>query len=278
MTQFDLFNFDFDKDSFESKSRDNGFTYWYASELSAMLGYTNLKTFDKAVNKAMTTCNTLNIPIFENFEQIQRVENEKTFNDFKLSRFACYLAVMNADNKMPIVAAAQAYFATLAGAVNNYLAEADNVERLVIRDEVSEREKSLSGVVHVRGIVNYGYFQNQGYRGMYNKNIQQLKQLRKVDNGRTLLDFMGKEELAANLFRITQTELKIKQENISGQIPLENAAYSVGRKVRDTMIEISNVKPEDLTTQQDIKKVKSNLKSKSKEMKKIDSKKQKKDK
>jgi DNA-damage-inducible protein D len=273
--QFDMFNFDFDKDSFESRSNENGFTYWYSTELSTMLGYSNHKSFDKAVNKAMTTCNTLGIPIFENFVQIQRVDDGKTFNDFKLSRFACYLAVMNADNKMPFVAAAQAYFATLAGAVNNYLSEADNVERIVIREEVSEREKSLSGVVHVRGIENYGFFQNQGYRGMYNKNIKELKQLKKVDNGRTLLDFMGKEELAANLFRITQTELKIKQENLSGQTKLENAAYSVGSKVRQTMIEISNIKPEDLTTQDDIRNVKKSLKSKSKELKKIDHKKSK---
>lgn len=274
--QLDLFHFDFDKEGFESYSQENGFVYWYASDLSNMLGYANFKTFEKSVNKAMTTCNTLNINIFDNFEQVQRIENGKAFRDYKLSRFACYLSVMNADNKMLLVAKAQAYFATLAGAVQNYLKEADNVERIIIRDEVSEREKSLSTVAHQFGVSNYGFFQNAGYRGMYNKDISQLKMVRRVDHGRSLLDFMGKEELAANLFRITQTELKIKQERLYGQSKLETAAFTVGQKVRQTMIEISNVLPENLTPQEDIKKVKSNLKSKSKELKKIDTSKKKK--
>ena len=183
---------------------------------------------------------------------------------------------MNADNKMLLVAKAQAYFATLAGAVENYLTESNKVERIIIRDEVSEREKSLSTVVHQAGITNYGYFQNAGYRGMYNKNISQLKNIRRVEQGRSLLDFMGKEELAANLFRITQTELKIKQEKLMGQSKLETAAFTVGQKVRQTMIEISNILPENLTPQQDIKKVKSSLKSTNKELKKIDKPKKKK--
>lgn len=268
--QLDLFHFDFDKEGFESYSQENGFVYWYASDLSNMLGYANFKTFEKSVNKAMTTCNTLNINIFDNFEQVQRVENGKSFRDYKLSRFACYLSVMNADNKMLSVAKAQAYFATLAGAVQNYLKEANDVERIIIREEVSEREKSLNAVVHQSGIINYGFFQNAGYRGMYNKDISQLKNIRRVEQNRSLLDFMGKEELAANLFRITQTELKIRNEKLHGQAKLENAAFSTGQKVRQTMIEISNILPENLTPQEDIKKVKSNLKSTSKELKKID--------
>lgn len=274
--QLDLFHFDFDKEGFESYSQENGFVYWYATDLSNMLGYANFKTFEKAINKAMTTCNTLNINIFDNFVQVQRNENGKLLKDYKLSRFACYLSVMNADNKMILVAKAQAYFATLAGAIQNYLKESDNVERLIIRDEVSEREKSLSAVVHQAGVVNYGYFQNAGYRGMYNKNITQLKNIRRVEQARSLLDFMGKEELAANLFRITQTELKIKNEDLHGQQKLEDAAYTVGQKVRQTMVEISNILPENLTPQEDIKKVKSKLKSTSKELKKIDTTKKKK--
>ena len=274
--QLDLFHFDFDKEGFESHSQENGFVYWYASDLSNMLGYANFKTFEKAVNKAMTTCNTLNINIFDNFEQVQRVENGKVFRDYKLSRFACYLSAMNADNKMLLVAKAQAYFATLAGAIQNYLKEVDNVERLIIREEVSEREKSLSAVAHQHGVTHYGYFQSAGYRGMYNKNIAELKAMRQVEDDRSLLDFMGKEELAANLFRITQTELKIKQEKLRGQQKLETAAFDVGQKVRQTMIDISNVLPENLTPQQDIKKVKRNLKSTNKEFKKIDSPKKKK--
>lgn len=274
MSNLQLFGSNFSSDYFEDNCKENGFTFWYASNLMLQLGYENWQTFQKAINKAMTTCNTLSIPIMENFVQIQTIdENAKNGFDFKLSRFACYLVVMNADSKKPAVAQAQAYFATLAGAVQNYLEEAEKVERLNIRNEVSERESSLSGVAHKAGVTNYAFFQNAGYRGMYNKNITQLKISRNIPNGRTLLDFMGKEELAANLFRITQTELKIKQENISGQGKLEVAAESVGKKVRSTMIEISGVAPENFKPVDDIKQVKKELKSTSKQIKLIDKKK-----
>lgn len=223
----------------------------------------------------MTTCNTLNIPIIENFEQVLRTISEKPVADFKLSRFACYLVVMNADNKMPIVAQAQAYFASLAGAVQNYLDELNQIERLNVREEVSEREKSLQGVVSGAGIESFALFQNAGYRGMYNRNLRDLKIQRRVDINRSLLDFMGKEELAANLFRITQTELKIKQDVIIGQKRLEATAETVGKQVRKTMIEISGIAPEQLAKNEDIKDVRKKLKNKSKEIKKIDKKKSK---
>jgi DNA-damage-inducible protein D len=274
MSNLQLFGSDFSSENFEENCKENGFTFWTASNLMIQLGYENWQTFQKAINKAMTTCNTLSIPIMENFVQIQTIdESGKTGYDFKLSRFACYLIVMNADSKKTAVAQAQAYFATLAGAVQNYLEEADKVERLNIRNEVSERESSLSGVAHKAGVTNYAFFQNAGYRGMYNKNISQLKTSRNIPNRRTLLDFMGKEELAANLFRITQTELKIKQENISGQGKLEVAAENVGKKVRKTMIEISGVAPENFKTVDDIKQVKKELKSTSRQIKLIDKKK-----
>jgi DNA-damage-inducible protein D len=105
---------------------------------------------------------------------------------------------------------------------------------------------------------------------MYNKNLKDLKLQRNVPTNRTLLDYMGKEELAANLFRITQTELKIKQENIYGQQKLEHTAEVVGKQVRKSMIEISGIAPEKLASQEDLKEVKSKLKHKSKEIKKID--------
>jgi len=262
---------DFSSDNFENNSHENGFTYWLTSELMNYLGYETWLSFQKAVNKAMTTCNTLDIPIMENFIQ---VENNGA-HDFKLSRFACYLVVMNADGKKPAVAKAQAYFATLAGAVQNYIEEAGKVERLIVRTEVSEREQSLAGVAKQAGLVNYAYFQSAGYRGMYNTSMSNLKKYRNIPDGRTLLDFMGKEELAANLFRITQTELKIKQDNIKGQMRLEGTAETIGRKVRGIMLDISGVAPEDFKPVEDIKEVKKELKSTSKQIKLIDSKKKK---
>ena len=272
MSNLNLFNDGFSSENFEDNCRENGFTYWYASALMNFLGYESWSSFQKAINKAMTTCNTLSIPIMENFEQISAIVDGKNILDFKLSRFACYLIVMNADSKKSMVAQAQVYFANLAGAVQNYLHEAEKVERINVRSEVSEREASLSGVAYQAGVVNYPFFQNAGYRGMYNKNIGQLKAIRNVPNGRSLLDFMGKDELAANLFRITQTELKIKQDSIRGQSQLEYTAETVGRKVRKTMLDISGIAPEQLSKAEDIQKIKKELKNKSKQIRSIDSK------
>lgn len=271
--QLTVFHFEENKENFEAYSHENGYTHWWSSDLMNMLGYENAASFHKVINKAMATCNTLNIPIIENFEQKQRIIDGKTVLDFKLSRVGCFLIAMNGDNKKHAVAKAQLYFASLAGAVGDYIAEAEKVERINIRGEVSDREKSLSGVVHSRGIENMGFFQNAGYRGMYNKNMRDLRQIRNVPNGKSLLDYMGKDELAANLFRITQTELKIKNDNIQGQGRLEATAETVGRQVRKSMIEISGVRPEELSALEHIDKAKKSLKDHTKDLKKLDKKK-----
>ncbi len=269
----DLFN-SFSEEHFESNSKENGFTFWFASELMSYLGYNSLKTFNNVINKAIATCTTLQIPIIDNFSQVVNEKNELV--DYKLSRFACYLVVMNGDTKKEPVAKAQAYFAALAGAVQNFFEETEKIDRLAIREEIAEREKSLAGTAKNAKVVNYAFFQNAGYRGLYNLNMEKLKAKRNVPADRSLLDFMGKEELAANLFRITQTELKIKNENIVGQNNLEVTAENVGKMVRKSMQEISGIMPENLPIKEDIKQVKKELKQKSKAIKAIDTQKKKK--
>jgi DNA-damage-inducible protein D len=263
----------FSEEHFENNSKENGFTFWYASELMTYLGYANMKTFTNAINKAIATCTTLQIPIMDNFFQFI---NELGEYDYKLSRFACYLVVMNSDTRKEPVAKAQAYFAALAGAVQNFFEETEKIDRLAIREEIAEREKSLAGTAKTAKVTNYAFFQNAGYRGLYNLNMEKLKAKRNVPTDRSLLDFMGKEELAANLFRITQTELKIKNENITGQNRLEVTAENVGKMVRKSMQEISGIMPENLPVKDDIKQVKKELKQKSKTIKAIDAKKKKK--
>jgi DNA-damage-inducible protein D len=209
----------------------------------------------------------------DNFAQVTRIlPNGKEIIDIKLSRFACYLTVMNGDVKKPAIALAQVYFAQLAGAVQDYLSESDKIERLAVRSDVSEREKTLAGVVKKAGISNYAYFQNAGYRGMYNMSISTLRSRRNIDSGRSPIDYMDKDELAANLFRMTQTELKIKQNNITGQTRLEATAEIVGKQVRKTMIEISGVAPEHLPKVEDINVVKKQFKETNKAIQKIDKK------
>jgi DNA-damage-inducible protein D len=273
-SELTLFHFEENKESFESHSHENGYTHWWATDLMKMLNYENWNTFSsKVISKAMTTCTTLGIPMIEMFEQKQRIVDGKTIIDFKLSREACYLIAMNGDNKKPEVARAQFYFTKLAGAVVDYLEEAAKVERINMRTDVSERESSLSGIVHKREIENYGFFQNAGYRGMYNKNMSELKKLRNVPaKGKSLLDYMGKDELAANLFRITQTELKIKTDDIRGQNKLQDTAYIVGAQVRKSMIEISGVKPENMPAMEHIDNAKKTIKGHTRDLKKIDKK------
>jgi DNA-damage-inducible protein D len=235
-----------------------------------MLGYEQMTQVQKAVTRAIAACGTINIPIHENFVQ---AESPALKQDWKLSRFACYLTVMNGDVRNERVAAAQAYFVTLAESFRQYIQQADGVERVLVRGEVSDREKSLSGVVHTHGVVNYGFFQNAGYRGMYNMNLCDIKMAKGVAADKSLLDFMGKTELAAHLFRITQTEEKIRNESIHGQGNLEVAAERVGRRVRQSMIEISGTPPEALPAETDIKQVRSGLKTTNKEFRKLDQKK-----
>lgn len=261
-----------DQPGFEALAHSNGFRFWWASKLAEVLGYESLHSFRKAVQRAMVVLTTLNIPIFENIVPTQREIDGKTEEDFKLSRFACYLAAMNGDVKKPRVAQAQQYFIQWGEACRLFLEESDSIERVQIRGEISEHERTLAGTANAAGVERdrWGLFQNAGYRGLYNMDLYKLRQHKGIPSNRSPLDFMGKTELAANLFRVTQTEEKIRAEMIRGQTALENAAYVVGRKVRKTMEEISGKRPEDLPAAPDIRTVQKKLKTSHREIRKID--------
>jgi DNA-damage-inducible protein D len=264
------FNLEPKKPGFEAMGHENGFRFWWASDLAMMLGYESLHSFRKAVERAMVTLTSLNVPVFDNIVQEQRHVGGKTLTDYRLSRFACYLAAMNGDPKKPNVAQAQAYFVSWAEACRLSLEEAEGVERVGIRAEISEHEKSLSGIAHQAGVTAYPLFQNAGYRGLYNMDLFKIRRIKGVPEGRSPLDFMGKTELAANLFRVTQTEEKIRADRIRGQKALEHTAEEVGRKVRKTMIEISGTRPEQLPPAEDIRQVHKKLKTSHKEIRKLD--------
>src|SRR5262249_40625920 len=136
-------------------------------------------------------------------------------DDFELTRFACYITAMNGDPRKPEVAAAQVHFAGMAEAVRVLLSDPDHVHRIRLRDELAQSEKALSGVAKSAGVVaeRYGLFHNAGYMGMYNMSYNRLKEYKGFQGTGTLLDFMGRQELAANQFRVTQTEAMIRNEN-----------------------------------------------------------------
>jgi len=214
MEQLEVVYFDDEGRNFEEFAIENGDRYWWASDLMRMLGYDSLTSFKKAINRAISACAALNITIVENFIEVKREVEGSPEIDFKLTRFACYLTAMNGDVRKPGVAAAQAYFVTMAEAFRQYILEADGIERVIIRDEISGGEKSLVSVAKTAGVTEYAFFQNARYRGLYNMNLGQLRALRDIPSNRSPLDFMGKTELAGNLFSITQTEEKIKNEQI----------------------------------------------------------------
>lgn len=255
---------------FENQSYSNGFTYWYARDLMATLGYKDYNTFKKSINKAVSICASLNIDFDDNFVKSKRIiDNKEEVEDYKLSRFACYLITMNSDIKKQEVAKAQAYLAKYAEIIVSLQQEAQNIERVELRGKLSEEEKALSGIAKIHKVDNYALFQNAGYLGLYNMSLKKLKNKKGVPENKILLDYMNRAELGANIFRITQTAEKIESENIQGQYNLEKAHKEVGREVRESIKRMHNKLPEDLTIVEDIKKVKSNLKLTHKKMKRI---------
>ena len=179
---------------------------------------------------------------------------------------------MNGDPRNPQIAAAQLYFAALDQIVNDAdMLQADNMDRIIARSEISDREVTLSKTAAAAGVENHGWFQNAGYRGMYNMDLADLKKVKNIpDIKRTLFDFMGKDELAANLFRLTLTEGRIKMEQARGQRSLEHLAHDVGQKVRNTMIAEMGKTPESLPIGPDVKLVKKSLKGTDKQFLQLD--------
>jgi DNA-damage-inducible protein D len=251
--------------SFEDLSNENGFTYWLASDLREILNYANMKSFEKVIHRAQKAIMALGIPMHDNILPFI-VDGS---NDYKLSRFACYIIAMNGDSKKPEVARAQAYFASMTRAFEEMLNNSDQLDRVVIRDEIKEGNTALNRTAKQAGVQNYANFTNAGYLGLYNMHNWQLARRRNIDK-KKLFDHMGRTELAANLFRVTMTEEKIKNEGIRGQHNLERAHRNVGRQVRNLVKDNTGKNPEDLPVEKRLPEVKKEIKQGYKEIKKVD--------
>jgi DNA-damage-inducible protein D len=191
--------------------------------------------------------------------------NGEQVQDYKLSRFACYLAVMNGDPKKPEVAKAQLYFIELTRRFELYIQNSEDLERLLIRDELKEGNKSLASTAKKAGLTDFAKFHNAGYLGLYNMPNWDLAKRRQIQMDE-LYEYMGRTELAANLFRITQTEEKIKNKKIAGQQNLEQTHFEVGKEVRDLMRKNSGKTPEQLPMEKKIKDLQHELKQGYKKM------------
>lgn len=222
--------------SFDDISYQNGMTYWLATDLMKFLGYTSMEEFRKVITKATKAMVSLNI---ECLQEIIYIPDDE---DYRLTRSACYMIAMSADSGIPEVAQAQAYFVAATRAFEVMLSSNtnDDIERILTRQEITERHKEFMQTAEEHGLdrrVKYSFanFTNAGYRGMYNMNKKELAQRRGFDVSKSKVDIfatMGGTELAANLYRIKMTQEKIKKERLRGQASLEKAHSEVGRKVR----------------------------------------------
>lgn len=247
---------------FESIKHVNeyGQEFWYARELRKVLQYTEYNKFVPVIKKAMTACENSGYSVSDHFAQVSEMVEIgsgafREMESFALSRYACYLIVMCADETKEIVALGKTYFAVKTRQqelIDNYDELTEDQKRLAIRNEMKSHNKSLAEAAQMAGITDskdYAIFQNKGYQGLYGglgaKEIHARKGLKKSQN---ILDHMGSTELAANLFRATQTDEKLRRENIKGKEAANQTHYNVGKKVRQTIKELGGTMPEDLPT------------------------------
>ena len=247
---------------FESIKHINeyGQEFWYARDLQVALEYQRWDKFGNVLEKAITSCEKSGNAIEDHFSHVGRMVNlgsgsHREVDDFMLSRYACYLIVMNGDPRKQVIALGQTYFAVKTRQqelVENYDELSEEQKRLAIRAEMKRHNKQLADAAHGAGIetpLEYAAFQNYGYRGLYGglnaKDIQQRKGLKKGEN---ILDYMGSTELAANLFRATQAEEKLRREHVQGKDQANTVHFQVGSKVRKTIEELGGTMPEDLPT------------------------------
>ena len=208
---------------------ENGTEFWYARELQTALEYAQWRRFQESIVRAKTACEASGLDVEDHFADVGKMITlakgaQREITDIKLSRYACYLIVMNGDPRKEVIALGQTYFAvkTRQKEISDSAAQlSEDEKRLAIRDEVTIRNKFLASSAKAAGVetpVDYAVFQNRGYQGLYNglgmKDIHKRKGLKKNEQ---ILDHMGATELAANLFRITQTDDKLRRENIKGK-------------------------------------------------------------
>lgn len=235
-----------------------GQEFWYARELQIALGYGKWDNFKKVIDKAMEACEGSENAVSDHFADVGKTipmpkGAEKIIQDYQLSRYACYLIVMNGDPRKPVIALGQTYFAVKTRQqelVENYDELSEDQKRLAIRAEMKRHNKQLADAAHGAGVETpkeYAIFQNYGYMGLYGglkaSDIKRRKGLGKNEN---ILDHMGSTELAANLFRATQTEEKLRRDHVHGKEQANSTHYMVGKKVRETIEELGGTMPEDL--------------------------------
>lgn len=240
------------------KIREDGTEYWNARELSEVLQYKKWENFSKVIDRAKLACDNSGLSIQDHFPEVRKMveigsNTVRELLDYELSRYACYLIVQNGDPRKEVIALGQTYFAiqTRKQEVADYFNQLDeDNKRLVIRGDIKQWNQMLLEVAHNSGVITtqeYAEFQNAGYMGLYGGlTVDDIHKKKNLSEKEKILDFMGSEELAANLFRITQTEAKLKRENVKTKQKANQTHYTVGTTVRKAIKDIGGTMPEDL--------------------------------
>lgn len=229
----------------------DGTEYWRARDLQAHLGYDTWENFERAISRAMDASNNSGYAADDQFRETTKVIEagkgaQRSVKDYFLSRYACYLIAMNGESSKPEIAAAQTYFAVQTRRQELQDELTDDEKRLLVRERVRESNTILNSTASRAGVTNFAFFHDAGYRGMYGMSQGSAKKLKGIKPSEDFLDCVNRLELAANEFRITLTEEKLRNEKVKGQSGAETVHHSIGQKVRKTVQDEVGRPPEKL--------------------------------
>lgn len=251
---------------------EDGNEYWEARELQKVLEYKEWRKFEGVITKAKESCNVSNINIYDHFvgadKMVRTGDSVRSILDYKLSRYACYLIVQNGDPRKEVIALGQTYFAVQTRKQELTELEYENLnedeKRLYQRSRVKKENYTLNVTAKKAGVKNFDKFHNAGYKGLYGgETADDIAKRKKLRYREDILDNMGSDELAANLFRISLANQKLKNENINGEKNSCDAHFEVGKAVRDTIAKVGGTLPEKLPTpDKSIRKLSKEIKNK----------------
>lgn len=253
---------------FEAIRRTNpaGNEYWSSRDFAKVLGYADYRNFQAVIESARTACFNSGQRVNDHFVEVTDMIEvgkgaQRRVQTVMMSRYACYLVIQNADPSKEIVAQGQTYFAIQTRRQELSDEEVEAQRRLSIRSELRTHNSQLAGAAKDAGVIeprDYAIFQNHGYMGLYGGlGAQDIHRRKGLKKGEQILDHMGSTELAANLFRATQAEEKLRREKITGKEKANQAHREVGAKVRQTIKELGGTMPEHLPAAESIKKLES---------------------
>jgi len=239
--------------------RTDGTEFWSARELAPALEYTKWENFQNVIKRAMIACENSGHSVEDDFPEVRKIVDagitSKPVKDYELTRYACYLIVQNGDPRKEVIALGQTYFAiqTYRQEVADHFNELDeDRRRLVVRGDIKQWNQMLAETAHNAGVITneeISLFQNAGYMGLYGGlDVDDIHKRKNLEIGQKILDYMGSTELIANLFRISQTEEKLRRDEVDNAKTATSIHYSVGKEVRSAIEKIGGTMPEDLPT------------------------------